>query len=228
MRGVSRIIVCAECGATAPNKARGICVKCYMRKYTQPVITCSACGENVPHYAKGECKRCYLAKWKSTPEQKKRHAERERERIKTPERKETRKRYVQTEEFKMSIRKSSIRYYEENKEVLREKNKQYRMNNIERIRHNINAYKTKRRGLPATLTVDEWKQILKFYNNLCAYCGQESNILHKEHKIPVSRGGGYTRENIVPACPSCNSSKRSKTPEEFEEYLKIKHEAMSI
>ena len=31
--------------------------------------------------------------------------------------------------------------------------------------------------------------------------------LHQEHFIPLSKGGGYTHNNIIPACRSCNSSK---------------------
>ncbi|MDB4875733.1 MAG: hypothetical protein JWM41_2179 [Gemmatimonadetes bacterium] len=28
-----------------------------------------------------------------------------------------------------------------------------------------------------------------------------------DHVIPISRGGSHTRENVVPACRSCNSKK---------------------
>jgi 5-methylcytosine-specific restriction endonuclease McrA len=34
--------------------------------------------------------------------------------------------------------------------------------------------------------------------------------LTQEHVIPVSRGGGTTAENIVPACGKCNSSKKDR------------------
>ena len=33
-------------------------------------------------------------------------------------------------------------------------------------------------------------------------------VLHQEHFIPLSKGGEYTHNNIIPACKSCNSSKQ--------------------
>ncbi|MCK4464389.1 MAG: HNH endonuclease [Bacteroidales bacterium] len=32
----------------------------------------------------------------------------------------------------------------------------------------------------------------------------------KDHVIPISKGGDNTKENIVPACQSCNSKKFNK------------------
>lgn len=64
-----------------------------------------------------------------------------------------------------------------------------------------------------TLTSEEWLNILKKYNYKCAYCGTEfdENILpEKDHIIPISKGGNNTKENIVPACRSCNAKKGSK------------------
>jgi 5-methylcytosine-specific restriction endonuclease McrA len=61
-----------------------------------------------------------------------------------------------------------------------------------------------------TLTSDEWLNILKEYNYKCAYCGcefNENNMPTREHIIPVSKGGQNVKENIIPACISCNSKK---------------------
>lgn len=41
----------------------------------------------------------------------------------------------------------------------------------------------------------------------CAYCGAEDRALQRDCVLPVSRGGRYTWENVVPACGSCNASK---------------------
>ena len=32
----------------------------------------------------------------------------------------------------------------------------------------------------------------------------------KDHVIPISKGGHNTKENIVPACQSCNNKKYNK------------------
>lgn len=71
--------------------------------------------------------------------------------------------------------------------------------------------------LPATLTEEQWNMLLDAYGHKCAYCGEHpenGGALHKEHVVPVSRGGGYTLENIVPACGSCNSRKHARVPGE--------------
>lgn len=41
----------------------------------------------------------------------------------------------------------------------------------------------------------------------CAYCGNSESALQKDCVQPISRGGRYTLDNVVPACSSCNASK---------------------
>lgn len=43
----------------------------------------------------------------------------------------------------------------------------------------------------------------------CAYCGAHGVALQRDCVLPISRGGRYTLDNIVPACGSCNASKCS-------------------
>lgn len=43
----------------------------------------------------------------------------------------------------------------------------------------------------------------------CAYCGSNETALERDCVLPISRGGRYTIDNVVPACRSCNSSKRN-------------------
>ena len=62
------------------------------------------------------------------------------------------------------------------------------------------------RGLPADLTVEDWFETLDFFDHRCAYCGKEGT-LEFDHVVPLSKGGGLTRKNIIPACKSCNSRK---------------------
>ncbi|MDM7202721.1 MAG: HNH endonuclease [Thermodesulfobacteriaceae bacterium] len=65
-----------------------------------------------------------------------------------------------------------------------------------------------------------WRRKLEI--GICYYCGRKvpSKELTMDHKIPLSRGGYSTRENIVPACKECNNKKKYCTPWEWEEYLK--------
>lgn len=64
------------------------------------------------------------------------------------------------------------------------------------------------------LTLAQWRDVLDAYQHRCAYCGRKSAHLTVDHVIPVSRGGKHTKNNVVPACKSCNCSKQAKTPEE--------------
>ena len=63
-------------------------------------------------------------------------------------------------------------------------------------------------------TLGEWQEKLELFAYLCAYCGQAQRIT-RDHKIPISRGGTDDISNIVPACMSCNSRKKSRTASEF-------------
>jgi len=60
-----------------------------------------------------------------------------------------------------------------------------------------------------TLTLKEWNEIITFYNKRCAYCGIELETVTIDHIIPISRGGDHTKNNVVPACKSCNSRKHT-------------------
>ena len=73
--------------------------------------------------------------------------------------------------------------------------------------------RARERLLINTLTAEEWIDILKEYKFKCAYCGCEFTLFNKEtrdHVIPISKGGDNVKENIVPACQSCNSKKHDK------------------
>lgn len=61
-------------------------------------------------------------------------------------------------------------------------------------------------GQRSTLTLKEWREILKHWKKRCAYCGSIVRV-SIDHKLAVSQGGDNVKENVVPACGSCNSSK---------------------
>lgn len=56
------------------------------------------------------------------------------------------------------------------------------------------------------LTTVQWAAIKAAWGG-CAYCGAAVGGLQKDCVLPLSRGGRYTVENVVPACRSCNASK---------------------
>jgi len=127
-------------------------------------------------------------------------------------------------------KESRKQYYYNNIEKMREANQRYRHNNSEKLKeHHKQYYRTgngkavnqrchsKRRArekeIINTLTAQEWLDILEEYNYRCAYCDVEfevENMPHKDHVIPITKGGHNVKENIVPACQSCNSKKGTK------------------
>ena len=56
------------------------------------------------------------------------------------------------------------------------------------------------------LTDEQWSALVHSWGG-CAYCGATPAIMQKDCVQPLSRGGRYTLENVVPACGSCNASK---------------------
>jgi 5-methylcytosine-specific restriction endonuclease McrA len=71
------------------------------------------------------------------------------------------------------------------------------------IRHKQRAWNSHN---TATLTTIQWATILHSSEGKCHYCQKQIgyHMLTLEHLIPVSKGGGTTSENCIPACMDCN------------------------
>lgn len=76
--------------------------------------------------------------------------------------------------------------------------------------------RAKYRGGIFTLTLDQWREAVRFFGNKCAYCLCISKLTI-DHYIARSspRYPGTTKGNTVPSCMSCNSSKSSRHPAEW-------------
>lgn len=193
-----RIITCAECGRERPHQAFGLCGKCYMghRRIEHPEIV--------------ERDRVYGIQWRSDNRDKKRMSDK-RWRTNNPERcKINRNRWIDenTERYNDAI----VKWQKEHPDNIRASKKKYDDAHPELRRIITWRYNTRKKLLPATLTLEQWEAIKRFYNNCCAYCGRKFVKLTQDHLIPVSKGGPYTAQNIVPACRSCNSKKYNNGP----------------
>ena len=78
----------------------------------------------------------------------------------------------------------------------------------------------KRRALientAGSFTQGEFEELCEDCDNKCTYCGTEgTGTLVPDHMTPLCRGGSNSINNITPACQTCNSSKHSKTYEEY-------------
>jgi len=89
-------------------------------------------------------------------------------------------------------------------------------------------HEAKRRARKKNLPINfddkvDWLRCLEYFDYRCAYCGRMQGLWHilsKEHFIAENNGGGYTIDNIIPACHDleggsggCNNTK-SDTPAE--------------
>jgi len=69
------------------------------------------------------------------------------------------------------------------------------------------------RTIVATLLIQQ--------KGVCACCAKPLNgIFHLDHKIPLSRGGQNTDDNVQLLLPACNLRKYTMTPEEFATKIK--------
>ncbi|WP_310877147.1 HNH endonuclease [Priestia megaterium] len=124
-------------------------------------------------------------------------------------------------------------YFIENKDRKKEYYKEWKQNGgIEIRKTNEGSRRQKKLSLESTLTVFEWQECLDYFENSCAYCGIHNdlakelhdNSLHQEHVVPVTKGGAFSKENIIPSCRICNSSKRNMDLEEYIVYADINKE----
>lgn len=67
----------------------------------------------------------------------------------------------------------------------------------------------KRARTSHVVTARDWTRLKSRYHHKCAYC-QLSKPLTLEHVVPLSMGGLHSIGNILPACATCNSSKRDR------------------
>jgi 5-methylcytosine-specific restriction endonuclease McrA len=79
---------------------------------------------------------------------------------------------------------------------------------VSRTRTAVYSRRRKRRMARVTHDLDDaqWTALTTAWGG-CAYCGSTDRRLQRDCVLPISRGGRYTLENVVPACGSCNASK---------------------
>lgn len=113
--------------------------------------------------------------------------------------------------------KASLKWVRANPEKVKANSANWSKNNPVKVR-----LKTHRRRVllsGSDFSEQEWDEILRLWHYHCAYCLMPQELLDVdltiEHVIPISRGGTHTKDNIVPACRSCNSSKGNKLVSEW-------------
>ena len=102
-----------------------------------------------------------------------------------------------------------IRKRKRDREAARAHARKYYAANKAKFLHRASVRVSRKKGVVADLAEAEWADALHYFDG-CAYCGAKRGPFHREHIHPASKGGGLTRRNIVPACISCNQSKKDR------------------
>lgn len=89
-----------------------------------------------------------------------------------------------------------------------------------RAKNKIRRY-LKRGALGPAHSARDWERMLRRHCGLCAYCGMRKAV-HRDHVIPISRGGRNSVGNILPACQRCNLAKGSMTIAEWKRAVRHK------
>lgn len=111
-------------------------------------------------------------------------------------------------EYSKSYRKANKKYFEDYWSNYYKHGK-YRRRNNEYYADYMQKRRAKMKSLPCDFNNDQWEEIKKSQEYKCVMCG-EIKPLHRDHIIPVKKGGGYTKNNIQGLCKTCNSKKGSK------------------
>lgn len=85
-------------------------------------------------------------------------------------------------------------------------------------REKARRYKAKLRNvLIVQVSKKDLRRQFALFGDCCAYCGKQEceEILHIDHFHPISKGGTHVLTNLVPACKTCNYSKRNYHPEQW-------------
>lgn len=162
-----------------------------------------------------QCNRKRAAEWQdANPE---RAAERKRIHAQKPEQRKQRGEWQRNNPDKQHLYymkrrdrhiETSRAWSENNPERTKEIKKQSRSRHPETSRRATHKRLARKRGLPDTLTRQQWIDCLAFFGHRCAYCWKLRTPTY-EHVIPYNSPDcpGNVAGNVIPACFPCNRSK---------------------
>lgn len=112
----------------------------------------------------------------------------------------------------------SIQELIEQAEIIWQQKEEKRKLAIIYSREKTRRYKAKLKNvLVVQVSRRDIRKQFALFENCCCYCGksEQEEMLHIDHFISVSKGGTHVLNNLVPACKTCNFSKRNHHPEEW-------------
>jgi len=229
---------CTKCGEEKPatleffhkkgNRLRAVCKECRSQRIKPIKIPrdgykfCSKCGKELlattdyffrdNSHKDGlctQCKDCRMPsshKWqKENPEKAKKYWLEYRENN-SEKYKQRRHRYWINNREKITAK--NLKYSQEHPEKIKEIKRKYKQLHPEKVVEHAAKRRSRVNNLPARFTANQWKECKSQFSNGCAYCGKHAKLT-QDHFVPVSNGGEYTVDNIIPACMKCNVSKNN-------------------
>lgn len=118
------------------------------------------------------------------------------------------------------IRQARLAWQRANRERKRSNERRWREQNLDKARAQGVASSGKRRAAQVeangSFTPSDIDTMRQGQKGRCWYCSKVLKKFHVDHRIPLSRGGSNSPDNLVLACPPCNWSKGAKMPWELE------------
>lgn len=102
------------------------------------------------------------------------------------------------------------KYVKANVEFIYKRNSQYQKDHPEQQRAINHRRKAKKKSLIRDFTIKQWESCLEYFDYKDAYTGLLMNTPSQDHVIPLSKGGEYTMNNIIPCDKGINSSKGNR------------------
>jgi len=102
------------------------------------------------------------------------------------------------------------RYRKNNPKKVKEAKRRWCKANPEKGREAYRRRRTRIAGSTGAFTDAQFQALCAHYGNICLCCGKPKE-LHRDHVVPLSKGGSNDISNIQPLCQSCNSSKGTQS-----------------
>jgi HNH endonuclease len=112
-------------------------------------------------------------------------------------------------------------YYQRNRDARLEAQRLWGLRNRSRAVEAGRIRRARQRSADIRIVSErDWERLVRRYGGMCAYCGTRP-WEHRYHLIPIARGGRHSIGNLLPACATCNCSKKDKTPIEYRRWLRV-------